>query len=159
MKLTIKKDSALHITLIKADAIPLTIDPVQWPSAIEKIDINERVPARFALFDVYCYDFTNELRPDLFTKKIEIKATSVNGVDIITAFSFKQNKPDVYARSIRFMYAVKFDKPFYYRVTEINNEGEASTTEWIQKKEWSEILDITSSPDKVVQKPDGESGN
>jgi hypothetical protein len=154
-----KKDSALHITLIKADAIPLSIDTEKWPSAIEKVDINERVPARFALFDVYCYDFTNELRSDLFAKKIEIKATSVNGADIITTFSFRQNKPDVYAKSIRFIYAVKFDKPFYYRVTEINIDGEASVTDWIQKKEWSEILDITSPPDKVVQKPKEEDGD
>ena len=51
------------------------------------------------------------------------------------------------------MYAVKFDKPFYYRVTEINNDGEKKMTEWVQKKEWSEILDITSSPDKVIVKP------
>lgn len=147
-----KKDSALHITLVKADAIDLKIDPVQWPSAIQKIDINEKVPAKYPLFDVYCYDFNNELRPDLFVKKIEIRATSVNGSDVLTDFSFKAGRPDIYAKSIRFPYAVRFDKPFYYRVSEITMEGESTTSEWKEKKEWSELLDITSTPEKVVYK-------
>lgn len=147
------KDTALRITLIKSDAIGLGVDIRRWPSTIQKVDINERVPARYALFDVYCYDFNNELRPDLYQKKIEIKATGVSGAEITTTCSFKQVQPDVYARTIRFAYAVKFDKPFYYRVTEINNDGEATATEWIERKEWSEILDITSPPEKRMVKP------
>ena len=147
-----KKDSAMHITLVKADAIDLKIDPVQWPAAIQKVDINEKVPAKYPLFDVYCYDFNNELRPDLFTKKIEIRATSVNGSDVLTDFSFKAGRPEVYAKSIRFAYAVRFDKPFYYRVSEITQEGESTTTEWKEKKEWNELLDITSTPEKVIYK-------
>lgn len=147
-----KKDSVLHLKMIKADAIELKIDPDQWPQAIQKYDINEKVPAKYPLFDVYCYDFNNELRPDLFMKKIEIKATSVNGSDVITDFSFKSNRPDIYAKGIRFAYAVRFDKPFYYKVTEVNTDGEASVTDWVQKRVWSEILDITSPPDKIVLK-------
>ena len=149
------KDTAVRLALIKADAIELGVDIKRWPSAIVKVDINERVPARYALFDVYCYDFNNELRPDLLEKKIEIKAIGVSGSEIATTYSFKQSRPDVYAKSIRFSYAVKFDKPFYYRISEINNDGEATTTEWIQRNEWSEILDITSSPEKIIVKPSG----
>jgi hypothetical protein len=152
-----QRDSSLHITLLKADAISISPDLDKWPALIQKIDINEKMPARYALFDVYCYDFNNNLRPDLYAKKIEIKATSVNGSEITTAFSFKGSQPDIYAKSIRFPYAVKFDKPFYYRVTEINKDGDASSTEWKEKKEWSEILDITSTPDKIIIKtPDSD---
>ncbi len=147
------KDTALRITLIKADAIGLGVDINQWPDLIQKIDINERVPARYALFDVYCYDFNNDLRPDLYQKKIEIKATSVKGPDITTVYSFRQSQPDVYAKSIRFIYAVRLDKPFYYRTTEINYEGEIVMSEWIQRNEWSDLLDITSPPEKIKVKP------
>ncbi|MGQ0738318.1 MAG: hypothetical protein ACT4OJ_04595 [Bacteroidota bacterium] len=146
------KDTATNTLLVKADAISLAVDINKWPALVQKIDINERVPAKYALFDVYCYDFNNELRPDLYEKKIEIKATSVAGADIITTYAFRQSRPDLYARSIRFPYAVKFDRPFYYRVTEINNDGEATATEWIQKKEWNEVLDITSPPEKITGK-------
>ncbi len=152
-KIKNQKDSTLHIMMMKADAININVDIEKWPVLVQKIDLNERVPARYALFDVYCYDFNNELRPDLYAKKIDIKATSVNGSDVVTSFSFKGNQPDIYAKSIRFQYAVRFDKPFYYRVTEISKEGEVSPTLWKEKKEWSEILDITSTPDKVIAKP------
>lgn len=145
-----QNDSALQITMVKADVINLAVNVNDWPSAIQKVDINEKVPARYPLFDVYCYDFNNDLRPDLYLKKIEIKATSVNGSDVLSVFSFKQSQPELYAKSIRFPYAVRFDKPFYYRVTEINRDGDIVATAWKQKKEWNEILDITSPPDKIV---------
>ncbi|MBI5371978.1 MAG: hypothetical protein HZA79_08125 [Sphingobacteriales bacterium] len=153
-----QKDSTLNVLMVKANAFVITADPDKWPSVIQKVDINEKIPAKYPLFDVYCYDFNNELRPDLFAKRIEIKATSVNGSDIVSGFSFKGSKPDIYAKSIRFVYAVRFDKPFYYRVTEINTDGELSTTGWVEKKEWSEILDITSPPDKIVPRsnPDNQ---
>ena len=94
------KDTALRITLIKTDAIGLGVDIYRWPDLIQKIDINERIPARYALFDVYCYDFNNELRPDLYQKKIEIKATSVSGAEITTTCSFKQVQPAPRTQSI-----------------------------------------------------------
>lgn len=146
-------DTATTMLLAKADVIDLGVDIVRWPSLIQKVDINERLPARYALFDVYCYDFNNEIRADLFEKRMEIKATSVNGREIITTLTFKQSQPEIYARSIRFGYAVRFDKPFYYRVSEINHDGDMITTDWIQKEEWGALIDITSSPDKVVLKP------
>ena len=118
------------------------------------MDINEKLPAKYPLFDVYCYDFNNALRADLYAKKIEIKATSLNGAEISTSFSFRASQPERYTRSIRFPYAVRFDKPFYYRVTEITLDGEAHMTPWIEKKEWSELLDITSAPHKIVKPVD-----
>jgi hypothetical protein len=145
-------DTTKIISIVKANVIPLAVDVVRWPSLVQKVDINERLPAKYPLFDVYCYDFSQSLRADLFEKKIEIKATSVSGRDIISSYSFKQGRPDTYAKTIRFPYAIRFDKPFFYRVTEINNEGEALVTEWKMKKEWSELLDITSTADKVVLK-------
>ncbi len=148
-----EKDTAQQITMIQADAINLAVNISKWPQLILKVDINEKLPAKYALFDVYCYDFNNNLRPDLFSKKIEIKAFSVNGTEIVSAFAFKQTRPDLYAKSIRFAYAVRFDKPIHYRVTEIDNNGEVLTTEWKLKKEWSDIIDITSSADKVIHQP------
>jgi hypothetical protein len=149
-------DTSKIISIVKADVINLKVDVEKWPSLIQKVDINERLPAKYPLFDVYCYDFHQELRTDLFEKRIEIKATSVGGKDITTSYSFKQSRPDTYAKTIRFPYAVRFDMPFYYRVTEINYDGESAPTEWKQKTNWSELLDITSTPDKVVLKPKTE---
>lgn len=146
-------DTTTTILLAKADVIDLGVDIVRWPSLIQKVDINERLPVRYALFDVYCYDFNNEIRADLYEKRVDIKATSVNGKEIITTLTFKQSQPEIFAKSLRLGFAVKFDKPFYYRVSEINHDGDMVTTDWKQKEEWGALIDITSSPDKVVLKP------
>ena len=138
------KDSLLKNILVKADAIPITVELEKFPDAVQKYDINEKIPPRYPLFDVYCYDFNNELRPDLFEKKIDIEVTSVNGSVIQFNAVFKKTQSDTYAKSIRFPYAVRFDKPFRYRVTEINLEGEKLITEWIIRNTWTEIIDITS---------------
>jgi hypothetical protein len=145
-------DTTLKITMVKANAFGIDVNPDTWPSVIQKVDINEKVPARYPLLDVYCYDFNNELRADLYQKKIEVKATGITGADIISSFSFKASLPDLYSKNIRFPYAVRFDKPFYYRVTEIGNDGEVVTGEWVLRKEWTEILDITTPIDKQVRK-------
>lgn len=145
-----KNDSG--IVMIKADAIPLKADLSKWPSVIVKTDINESVPAKYPAFTVYCYDFNNALRDDLFAKKIEIKVRSVNGNDIETTFTFRQATPEQFAKNIRFRYAVRFDRPFYYRVTEIDNDGETKSTEWIKRDNWAELIDITSPPEKIVRK-------
>jgi len=145
-------DTSLFITPVKADAIPLSADPVQWPDVVREVDINERMPAKYPLFDVYCYDFAQGLRADLWEKKIEIKASGVNGSVVQYGFSFREDRPEVYARAIRFPLAVRFDKPFFYRVTEIDQNGNTVTTDWKEKTNWSELLDITTSPDKVVMK-------
>lgn len=145
-----KSDSSL--VMVKADAVPLKADVTKWPSVIVKTDINESVPAKFPVFTVYCYDFNNAFRDDLFAKKIEIKARSVNGSDVEAAFTFKQAKPEQFAKNIKFQYAVRFDRPFYYRVTEINNDGEPQSTEWMKRDNWTEMIDITSPPEKFVRK-------
>ena len=150
------KDTSSLLAMVKADVIPIMVDVQRWPDAIQQTDINERIPAKYPLLDVYCYDFNNELRPDLYAKKVEIKAISVNGSEISTTFSFRQNKPDQYAKSIRFGYAIRLDKPYSFRITEITNDGDMQAGEWTSRKEWSELLDITSPPDKVVQKQKSE---
>ncbi len=150
-QISLPEDTTTHLSLIKADVVDLSIDLSKWPTTIQKVDINERVPARYALFDVYCYDFANDLRADLFEKKIEIKASSVNGTYVINTFTFKAILPEIYARSIRIPYAVRLDLPFYYRVTEFDQNGDIQQTEWIEKKDWYEILDITSPPEKFVR--------
>jgi hypothetical protein len=138
------KDSLLYNVLLKADALPIVIDLERWPGAIQKTDINEKLPPAYPLFDVYCYDFNNAIRADLFAKRIEISATSVNGSEIYHTSTFKQSHPDEYAKSIRFPYAVRFDKPYKYRITEITKEGDVESSGWIERTSWSDIIDITT---------------
>ncbi|MEO8582837.1 MAG: hypothetical protein ABI415_03510 [Flavitalea sp.] len=138
------KDSLLKNVIVKANAVPIEIDTDRWPDVVQKIDINEKLPPSYPLFDVYCYDFNNNLRPDLYAKKIEISATSVNGTEIYNTSLFRQDQPDRYVRSIRFPYAVRFDKPYKYRTIEITTEGDSIISDWSEHTSWSDIIDITT---------------
>ena len=148
-----KEDSALHVLMIKADAIPIKINTLNSAKHIQLIDINEKVPAKFPVLSVHCFDFSGQLRDDLYAKKIEIKATSVNGSSVEVTYTFKKSQPDQASKSIRFQYAVRFDKPYYYRLKEISEEGEVEISEWIERKTWTENINITSPPEKIVRRP------
>lgn len=142
------KDTTIQTVLVKADAVPINADTSRWRGIIKKIEIDEKLPPSYPLLDVYCYDFNNEIRADLHSRKVEIRATSVNGSDITASLSFNETQPDVYAKCIRFAYAVRFDKPFYYRVTDYTKDGEMITGQWKERKVWTELLDITSTENK-----------
>ncbi len=147
-----KEDSTLQILMVMADAIPVKIDPANQAKHIQSIDINEKVPAKFPLLSVHCFDFSGQLRDDLYAKKIEIKATSINGATIQVFHTFKKSQPDQASKFIRFLYAVRFDKPYYYRVKEISEDGEVETSEWVERKSWTENINITSPPEKIIHK-------
>ncbi len=139
-----RRDTVRHF-LVKADALLLAVDADRWPQVLRKIDVNESLPPAYPLLDVYCYDFSNDVRPDLFSKKLEIKATSVNGSEVQTMLSFKATQPDVFARSIRFAYAIRFDRPYRYRVIEVYKDGDSIASPWQERTDWNGIIDISSS--------------
>ncbi len=135
-----------HIVL--ADAIAVTVDPAKHHNLLKQIDINESLPANYAALSVYCYDFNNSLRPDLYEKVVEIQAKSVNGKPLIAQASFSRTSPDVYSATIRFKFAVSLKDPYMYRIREITTSGEEKVKPWQPGKPWSQILDITTPPEE-----------
>jgi hypothetical protein len=140
-------DSLLDTRVIKAGAFEVIIDTEKWPDLITKVDINEQIPPDYAAVDVYCYDFHNNLRPDLAQKKVEVEAAGVGGDKVTLKYTFRSDAPDIYAYDMKFPYAVKIDVPYRFRLTEITKSGVVSRTEWTTRQSWNGILDITSKPD------------
>ena len=142
------QDSILQLqeVIVKSDALPITIDIKKWPDLIKMIDINSQIPSDYAALDVYCYDFNNGIRDDLFAKRIEIKAVGVGGNDVTHTSTFNTKHPDEYAKSIQFIYAVKLNEPYQYRISEIYKDGNFKRHSWIIADSWHQILDITTKP-------------
>lgn len=134
-----------------ADAFSIRMDVEKWPELLTKVDINQEVPPAYAALEIRCYDFYNELRPDLVAKRVEVKAKGVGRGDVIVKSVFGPQNPDIYVYNIRFPYAVMLDQPLYYRVTGIGKETAPVKTEWIEKTEWAGIIDISSSEDEIVE--------
>ena len=132
--------------MVHAGSTALRVDAKRWPELFQRVDWNDEAPPAYAVVKVYCYDFANARRPDLFYKKIEIEAEAVDGSRIPLDAKFLYSQPDLYARTMRFPVAVHVDRPFRYRVTTASRDGNVREGPWIEKSTWGGILDITSAP-------------
>lgn len=141
---TLDNQAGLQTRIVMADAFQFLVDIQQFPELMEKVDINDHAPSSYSLLDVYCYDFNNQIREDLHAKKIEIKATGVNGKPVMTSILFREKEPDLYVRSIRFAHAVRMDLPYHYRIIEISKEKGIQSGVWVARNSWDSIIDITT---------------
>jgi len=140
-----KMDSISKMILIKADAFPVTIDIKKHSGKIKKIDINESwIPPGYAVMDIRCYDFNNEIRKDLYAKRLEICATGMDGNEVRQNVTFFASSPDIYSRNLKFKYAIKLNKPYKYRIIEINNDAAPKYGKWLEEKDWNKLIDITT---------------
>ena len=145
------KDTLVKTQVVSSDVLQLDLDFEKYPEVIKKIDLNEEVPPAYALLEARCYDFYDNLRPDLFMKTIEIQAVGVNGKTVILpAKRFVKNKPDIFSFQIQFPYAIRMYEPFKYRVTEYLVDGKRVENQWIEKKSFAELIDITTPLDLNV---------
>jgi hypothetical protein len=141
----LQSDTIIATHTIGSDAFPIYLDVLKWPDLIRKVDINEGVPPAYAALEVKCFDFTNDLRPDLAMKAIDIEATGVSGRPVIlNTKKFIASTPDHNIIQIRFPYAIRLDEPFRYRVTEWTKAGTRKTSDWITAESWVTSLDITT---------------
>lgn len=132
--------------IIKSHTLTIDIDTNKYPKAIKQIDINEEIPPTYAAIEVKCYDFLENLRPDLYMKIIEVEALSVNNdktTTIETKFSKKHT--GLFTQHINFPYAVQMNAPMRYRIIEIDINGERTTSNWKDKLECSSLIDATST--------------
>lgn len=151
VKAHFEKDSVLDKAdniknkIVKSNTLSIEIDTDKYTEAIKQIDLNEEIPPTYAAVEVKCYDFTENLRPELYMKIIEVEAVSVNNSKPITyEVKFLKKHPSLYTQHINFPYAVNMNLPMRYRVTEIDTNGERKILDWVEKPECSSIIDVTS---------------
>ncbi|MEN8158739.1 MAG: hypothetical protein ABFS41_01560 [Myxococcota bacterium] len=135
----------LRTQLVRAGATAVRIDAARWPELFERVDFDEEAPPGYAALRVYCYDFHDRLRPDLFYKKVEIEAEAVGGRRVPIAAKFLGGQPELYATTVRFPVAVHVDRPFRYRVLAARRDGSIETGPWQERSDWGGILDVTSN--------------
>jgi hypothetical protein len=148
----IKVDSTCIILPVLSNTFSINVDTQKW-NLIRKIDINENVPPAYSVLEARCYDFTNELRPDLAMKIIDIEATGLNNTIIsLPSIKFLSTSPSTNTISASFPFAVKLTKPLRYKVSEIKKNGEKIMFDWVSKDNWIEIIDITTPIDALKYK-------
>jgi hypothetical protein len=138
-----RRDSVLRRVVV-AGAIPIRVDARRWPDLLRRVDVDADSRAGFAALEVYCYDFRDNRRPDLYEKQVEVEAESVGGQPVRLQVAFARAHPDVYSASLRFPVAVKLDRPYHYRVAELRPDGSSTQGNWRAGRDWVGLLDLTT---------------
>ena len=133
--------------IINAGAFPVVVDLEKWPGLLQEISFESTLSPRYGLVDVYCYDFSQNIRPDLLAKIVEFEAEGVGKGPVKTEIEFSDSNPDIYAHAVKFEYAVRLDQPLRYRVIELYQSGEVTEGPWRERNNWTEIIDISSKVD------------
>ncbi len=136
---------------IAANAVPISVDANRFPDRIQRYDIDAALPPSYPSLTVYCYDFREQLRPDLFEKSVEIQAIGVAGGVTTYTTRFNNYQPDLYAQTIKFPFAVDLRQPYRWRSHEILNTGEQLSSAWQQSDSWVGIIDASSTAEQIDQ--------
>jgi hypothetical protein len=130
--------------IVHVGNLDITVDAARWPELFRRVDLGSRVPPDYPLLDVYCYDFRDALHPGLYEKQVEVEAEGVGGRPVTARARFGQDQPDLYAQGVRFRVAVRLDRPYRYRVTQITADGRSTVSEWRPRSSWADLLDVTT---------------
>ncbi|HOY06315.1 MAG TPA: hypothetical protein PLO67_12985 [Saprospiraceae bacterium] len=142
-------DTVVDIRVVHSGVLPIYVDFAKWPQLLLRKDLNDEVSPAFAMLEARCYDFSNNLRPDLSVKVLEVEASGVEDEQVkIKAKKFFSSRPDQNMFQIRFPYAVKLTKPYRYRIIEYSGSGNKEELPWTWRSDWAEVLDVTTPPEK-----------
>lgn len=137
----------------KSETFAVEIDPNAWPDILKKIDINESLPPVYPTLEVKCYDFQNEALSDILIKKVEMKATSVNGDPLkLPTIRFSRDQPDLHTHLVSSPYAITMSKPLFYKVTTIRKDGTKNESSWNKTTSWHDLIDVTTLQNEVEVK-------
>ena len=140
---------AAATVLVHAGALAVTADRQRWPALFRRIDINASLPPAYGVLPVYCYDFNNELRPDLYEIDVDLEAEGLGGRRVLVRVVFRGDRPDVYVRTVRFPVAVRLDRPYRYRTRLVTRDGDITSGPWQSRDTWSEALIVAAGPAAV----------
>jgi len=151
-----KDSTKTDLFMVSADAFSIQIDPVKWPDLMQKVDINEDIPPGYPAVEVRCYDFSGNLRPDLYAKNVEFKAMAAGRGEILTRIRFDRRNPDLSVVHLRFGFAVRIEQPLFYRITEVGDADTPWRSDWIRLETLFVLVDVTSPKEKIIMTTEDE---
>lgn len=143
-------DTSIHKIAYKSDLLELKIDLKKWgDQCIEEIVLNEETLPRYLPIQVFCYDFSDDLRPDLILKKVEVCGDGLQGLESCIQLEFSNQKRRENAHSLRFKLPVVMTKPLRYKVTEISKLNGLQQSAWINIQPGASINITTPEQEQV----------
>jgi hypothetical protein len=130
--------------LVAAGVTAVTVDAARWPELFQQLETDAAAPPGYPVLEVRCYDFRDAEGGDLYEKQVEVEGEGPAGGTPRLALYFSRSQPDLCAATVRFQVAVRLDRPFRYRVTEVLRDGTTRAGTWVQRDSWHQMLDVTT---------------
>lgn len=120
--------------------LPITMDMAAHPDKFRKTDLGGRMSHGYTGIDVFCFDFIEELDPELYAKLVRV-AIPTTGRELVEEVIFRDDGK--YRFRIDFKLAKGMDWPYRVQVVRVMRDGSRQTGEWIRKQGES-MLDVTA---------------
>ena len=133
---------------VTADGVSVSLDATKYPYRLVRTELGASAPKEYAILQVLCFDFESELRRDLFSRSVELEATSVTGKVLRRTVRFRADNAAACVATFRFDAAVSLKQPYRYRIRSLSKSGKETVGTWKAGKLWPIALDITSPPEE-----------
>jgi hypothetical protein len=133
---------------VAVDGVSVAIDGARYPARLVRAELGGTAPKEYAWLQVLCFDFEEQLRPDLYSKSVEIEASGVTGAVLRRSIRFRADNPAASIALFKFDAAVNLKKTYRYRIVTVAKNGRQTTGAWRTGNAWPVALDITSPPDE-----------
>lgn len=135
-----------ELMTISSDSVSVALDREKYPTRFTRGDLGATAPKEYAIVQLLCFDFADEIRPDLFSKTVEIESTGVTGKILRRQVRFRADNPAASVATFRFDAAVSLKQPYRYRILTVGTSGKQTVGNWQTGKPWPVALDITTQP-------------
>ncbi|MDD5476435.1 MAG: hypothetical protein PHU03_07995 [Syntrophales bacterium] len=133
---------------VVVSTLPIDLDMEAFPHKFRRTNLGGRMVRGYTGMDIFCFDFLEELDPDLYAKIVEV-AIPTPGRDLVEEVTFRPDSE--YRTRIDFKLSRDLDEPYRFRVTRILNDGSRDVGPWTAKK-GDTLLDVTDYRD--LNEPD-----
>lgn len=120
--------------------VPVEMDMKTHPEHFQKVDLGGRMKMGYTGLDIFCFDFIENLKENLYAKTVEV-AIPTPGRNLIETVTFKDDGE--YRSRIEFKLAKDLDQPYRYRISHVWMDGTREVGGW-QEKAGETLLDITA---------------
>lgn len=136
-------NSDAQIEIVAADAIPIQIADEFIESRIKRTYLDGSLPASYPSLAVYYFDMRNGNADGIFLRHVEVEAAGVSGGNTRYSAFFESTRPQDYAVTVRFPYAVNLREPYRWRAIDVLQNGEMQVGPWTQSDNWSTVINVS----------------
>ena len=101
----------------------------KWPDHFGRSDVGQTMQMGHTILTVLCYDFINEVKPNLYSVTVEVMFRTQRNQDYVERVKYTEGD-DGYEKDISFRLAKNPGAGYQYRVRRLFKDGSSEWTGW-----------------------------